>query len=272
MCKLGWSCAGFTALLVLSSAPPLRAQWVRYPTAGMPRKADGTPNLAAPAPKKDGKPDLSGIWAAEKNRPCPPAGCDDMEIGQEFLNIGWSLKGGLPYQPWAADLVKTRTARHGQDDPGSHCLPTGIVMMHTTPLLKKIVQLPGLIAILNERNTAYRQIFTDGRPLENDPQPTWNGYSTGKWVGNTLVVESNGFREGVWLDRGGSPLTEAGKITERFRRVNFGRMEIELTVNDPKAYRSSWTIKLNQNLVPDTELLDYVCLENEKDMQHLTGK
>jgi hypothetical protein len=144
--------------------------------------------------------------------------------------------------------------------------------MHTDLLMRKIVQIPGAVLIINERNTTYRQIFTDGRPLPVDPQPTWNGYSSGKWVGDTLVVESNGFRDGLWLDHNGSPMTDAAKLTERIRRVNYGRLEIELTVDDPKAYTAPWTVKLNQVLSLDTELLDYVCLENEKDIPNLVGK
>jgi hypothetical protein len=134
------------------------------------------------------------------------------------------------------------------------------------------VQTRGLVLILNEREAMYRQIFTDGRPLPVDPQPSWTGYSTGKWEGDTLVVESSGFRDGLWLDANGSPLTESGKITERIRRVNFGMLEIEITVNDLKAYTSPWTVKLTQLLAPDTELLDYFCSENEKDGPHLVAK
>ena len=250
-----------------------QAQWVHYPTAGLPRNADGKPNLSAPTPRTaDGKPDLSGIWEVVHNRPCPPEGCADMWIPEEFLNIGWSLKAGLPYQPWAAAIVKQRVAENRAHDPNSKCLPTGIVRMYTTPLFRKIVQTRGLVLILNEREAMYRQIFTDGRPLPVDPQPSWTGYSTGKWEGDTLVVESSGFRDGLWLDANGSPLTESGKITERIRRVNFGMLEIEITVNDLKAYTSPWTVKLTQLLAPDTELLDYYCSENEKDGPHLVAK
>jgi len=192
-----------------------------------------------------------------------------MRIGREFLNIGWSLTGGLPYQPWAAELVKKRMALNGQEDPSSHCMPNGVVKGLTTPLFRKFVQTPGILIILSEVNASYRQIFTDGRPLPEDPQPSWNGYSIGKWEGDTLVVHSTGFRDGMWLDRNGSPLTSAAKITERFRRPNFGKLEIELTVDDPKAYTAPWTVKLNQFIKLDTDLLDYYCLENEKDMKHL---
>jgi hypothetical protein len=144
--------------------------------------------------------------------------------------------------------------------------------MLTDGLLKKIVQVPGLMTILSERNATYRQIFTDGRPLPADPNPSWNGYSSGKWEGDTLVVETVGFRDDSWLDAVGSPLTSAGKMTERFRRTSFGKLEIEITVDDPKVYTKAWTIKLNQPIVVDTELLDYICLENEKDTSHLVGK
>ena len=260
------------ASIMLLAIAPLGAQWLHYPTDGVPRTKDGQPNLSAPVPRAaDGKPDLSGIWDVEHNRPCPPDGCDDMPIPQEFLNIGWSLREALPYQSWANQVVKTRTGNNGKDDPASRCLPEGVMKLHTTPFFKKMVQTPGLLVILYERTVSYRQIFTDARPLPVDPNPSWVGYSTGKWEGDTLVVRTAGFRDGLWLDRRGSPLTEAGTMTERFRRVNFGRLEIEITVDDPKAYTKPWTVKLNQNIVLDTDLLDYVCLENEKDVPHLVG-
>jgi len=270
--KMRFLCSLFIAALLLTAAPA-SAQWLNYPTAGVPRTPSGAPNLNAPAPRTaDGKPDLSGIWLPEENRPCPPFNCDDMLTPQEFWDAGWGLKGGLPYQAWAADLVKKRGEAFGQGDPTAHCLPGGIMKLHSDPLLRKIVQVPGLLVILNERNASYRQIFTDGRPLPEDPQPSFIGYSSGKWDGDTLVVETNGFRDGVWLDRKGSPLTEAGKITERFRRPSYGKLEVEFTVNDPKAYTAPWTIKLNQRIKLDTELLDYICLENEKDVPHFVGK
>ena len=241
------------------------AQWLQYPTPGVPRLPDGSPNLNSPAPRTpDGKPDLSGIWDIEHNKPCPPGGCADMYIGEEFLDIGWSIHG-LPYQPWAAEVTKKRTEDNGMADPISHCLPGGIVKGLTIPLFRKIIQIPGLVVILNELGSSYRQIFTDGRPLPVIDQPTFNGYSVGKWEGDTLVVETTGFKDQMWLDRNGSPLTDAAKITERFHRINLGKLEIEITVDDPKAYTKPWTVKLNQLIVLDTELIDYICLENEKD-------
>lgn len=260
-----------TAMCVALAAP-VCAQWLNYPTAGIPRLPNGKPNLAAPPPRTaDDKPDLSGIWAWEDNRACPPDGCPDAKIGQEFLNIGWSLKGGLPYQPWAADLVKARRAANAKDDPQSHCLPRGALRVLTDSMLKKMVQTPGLLVILSERDAAYRQIFTDGRPLPVDPAPSWNGYSSGKWEGDTLVVHTIGFRDGLWLDSAGSPMTEGAKMTEKFRRPKFGTLEIEITVDDPKAYTAPWTVKLTQPLVVDTDLLDYICLENERDSRHFVG-
>jgi hypothetical protein len=262
-------------LVVMSTliATPLAAQWLQYPTAGVPKLPDGSPNLEAPTPRTaDGKPDLSGMWEPEKNRPCPPDGCPDMEVPQEFVNIGWSLNAGPPYQPWAAEIRESRMDQNGKDDPVSRCLPGGIVKLHTTPQLRKIVQVPGVLITLNEMDATYRQIFTDGRPLPEVGMPSFKGYSSGTWQGDTLVVETTGFPDGIWLDRSGSPLTDAARITERFRRVNFGRMEIELTIHDPKAYTRPWTFRLIHKIVLDTELLDYICVENEKDAPHLVGK
>jgi len=271
-CTLPLRSAVALAILLIVSTPAA-AQWLHYPTAGVPKKPDGSPDLNAPTPRTaDGKPDFTGLWAPEKTRPCPPGGCLDMEVGEEFFNIGWTLKEGLPYQPWAADLVKSRKEQNGKDDPVSRCFPMGIIKLHTTPQMRKMIQIPGLIIILNEQDASYRQIFTDGRPLPVDPDPSWNGYSTGKWDGDTLVVQSIGFRDDMWLDRGGSPMTSAAKITEKFHRVNYGRLELEVTVDDPKAYTKPWTIKLTEFLELNTDLIDNICRENEKDEPHMVGK
>ena len=258
--------------LGLAAAIPAGAQWLNYPVPGVPRTKTGAVDMTAPAPRVGGKPDFSGIWEAEDNRPCPAGGCHDMKVGQEFVNIGWSLKGGLPYQPWAAELTKQRTSENRLHDPMSRCLPPGIVRLHTHALMRKIVQTPTLVAILNEQSVWYRQIMMDGRPLPVDPLPTWNGYSVGKWDGDTLVAESNGFRDDLWLDANGSPMTASAKISERFRRPDFGHLEIALTVDDPKAYTRPWTVILKQTIVADSDLLDYVCQENERDVNHLVGK
>jgi hypothetical protein len=262
----------FAAVLLLTFASS-DAQWLDYPTAGVPKTPSGLPNLGAPTPRtSDGKPDLSGIWQAENTHPCPPEGCADMRFSDEFLDFGASIKGGLPYQPWALALMKARKEQLGKDDQETKCLPSGVPRLHLHPTLRKFLQSPGLLIMLSERNTTFRQIFTDGRPLPADPQPTWNGYSSGKWDGDTLVIQTNGLRDGLWLDRNGSPLTDAAKVTEKFHRINYGNMEIEVTIEDLKAYTKSFTVKLNQFIVLNTELLDDVCSENEKDASHLVGK
>ena len=248
------------------------AQWINHPTAGIPRTADGKPNLSAPAPRTpQGKPDFSGMWVAADPLPCDGINrvCGDLAISVQFGNLGVGLKDGVPYQPWA--LAKTKN-KGLTDDPYTNCLARGGPRMHLLPTMKKLVQTPSLIVILDEYNASFRQIFTDGRPLPVDPQPTWNGYSTGRWEGDTLVVDSIGYRDDQWLDARGSPLTEVGKVTERFRRPNLGNLEIEVTINDPKAYTRPWTATIRQTAVLDTELLDLICLENEKDVQHLTVK
>lgn len=240
------------------------AQWLKYPTAGVPRLPDGTINLKAPAPRMaDGKPDLSGIWYLHFDA-CGPFGCADYQAGPEFFNFGAKLAGGPPYLPWAAALVKEREAQLAKDDPIGLCRPGGLFRFHTFPPPRKVVQLPNLMLILSERDVTYRQVFIDGRPLPVDPEPTWNGYSVGRWEGDALVVQTNGLRDGTWIDRRGSPLTAAARVTERFSRINIGRLDIEVTIDDPKAYSRPWTVTLNQDLAVDTELLDYHCTDNEK--------
>jgi hypothetical protein len=260
------------AVLVAIATTTVSAQWLNYPTPGIPRLADGKPNLSASAPRtREGTPDLSGIWQLEA-APSPSDSPADYPAGVEFRNMGARLKGGLPYQPWAAALAKQRTADLGKDDPVSYCRPAGAIRLLTYPPYRKIIQTPGVLVILSERDVTFRQIFTDRRPLPVDPNPSWNGYSTGRWEKDTLVVETIGFHDGIWLDRNGSPMTDAARMTERFRRVNLGKLETEITIDDPKAYTKPWTVTLTHVLIPDTELLEYYCLENEKDVTHLVGR
>ncbi|HEX4278669.1 MAG TPA: hypothetical protein VHZ74_25110, partial [Bryobacteraceae bacterium] len=260
-----------TAALLAAACLPVFGQWFHYPTRGIPKTRSGAPNLEAPAPRTaDHKPDLSGLWAAPR-RPCPPDGCADQMIGAQFLDIGFGVKGGLPLQPWAAAILKERTAQNGKDDPTSRCLPGSPVQMHTSPFLRKIIQTPDVLVLMSENSAIYRQIFTDNRPLPEDPWPYWFGYSSGKWEGDTLVVHTNGFRDGLWLDRNGTPMTDAAKMTERFRRPSYGRLEIEITIDDPKAYTAPFTVTVKQTLAVDTELVDSSCLENEKDWPHMVG-
>jgi hypothetical protein len=257
--------------LALAMAAPICAQWLDYPTAGVPRLPNGEPNLSAPAPRTaDGHPDLSGLWIIE-SRGGGPADAFGANRTAQFWDIDAGNPERLPYQPWAADLRKARMAENSKTSPGIRCLPIGIIQMHTVPFPWKLVQVPGYIAILHERE-GQRQIFTDGRPVLTDAQPAWLGYSTGKWEGDTLVVQTTGFRDGLWADNNGTPLTGAAKLTERFRRPNFGRLEIEVTVDDPKAYTKPWTVKLNESIMVDTDMLEYYCAEGERDSSHILGR
>jgi len=248
------------------------AQWLDHPTAGVPKTPSGTPNLGAPAPRTaDGHPDLSGIWEADNTAPCPSYGCPDLRLSHDFLDIGQSI-GGLPYTPASAALVKARMAANDKDDPASACLPTGTPRMHIFPILRKYVETPGLLVILEERNKAMRQIFTDGRALPVHPKPAFYGYSSGHWEGDTLVVETSGLRDGMWLDRNGSPMTSQAHVTERFHRVNYGNMDIAITVDDPGAYTKPWTVHIAQFLVINTEIMEQICVENERDSRHFTDR
>ena len=224
------------------------AQWIHEPTRGIPRTADGKPDLAAPAPRTaDGKPDLSGIWTLS-----PPSG----GVGQ--------LKPS-EIKPWAEEIHKQRVEDLGKDRPGEQCLPGGDFEGPT-----KFVQTPSLIVMLNE-DFSYRQIFLDGRELPKDPNPAWMGYSVGHWDGDTLVVESTGYNERTWLDDG-YPHSENMRVTERIRRSDFGHLAIEATFSDPAVYGRPWTAKTSGVYTADTELLEYVCAENEKDRVHSVGK
>ena len=260
-------------LLLCPLSEHVRGQWLNYPTAGVPRTADGKPNLNAPSPRAaDGKPDLSGLWVMQTRREGNPnfPGCD--AVSDEFVNIAVSRSGGLPYQAWARDLVKARQSEQRVNDPMSRCIPIGPVRLHTWNGPRKLVQTPGLLIVMNEPDTSFRQIFTDGRPLPQEPNPSWNGYSSGRWEGDTLVVHTSGLRDRMWLDATGNPITDAARITERFRRPDFGHLEIVITVDDPKAYTQPWTITLSQVIKLDTDLLDYVCADNEKDASRLSSK
>jgi hypothetical protein len=262
----------------LFASSELAAQWLNYPTAGVPRKADGKVNMAAPTPRMaNGKPDLSGIWAtAEPNRGAgrgtqPPANAADapadartIAASRQMRDIGIDLPGGLPYQPWLIPIVKERTANEAIDDPHIRCLPDNFLRAYGLPHLLKFVHSPQLLVVLNEMNAGYRQVFTDGRPLPKDPNPSWQGYSSAKWSGDTLVIDTIGLRDDTWIDWNGSVLTEAAKVREEIRRPDFGHLEITVTVDDPKAYTKPWTVTLKQRIVVDAELIDEICLENEK--------
>ncbi len=301
--------AAVAVLFTVIIPSTLLAQWPSYPTPNVPKLADGKPNMEGPVPRTAwDKPDLSGIWMFQGTRgprrgapgvagsgpgpaappsatapaPAPPPGPPPTGgLGQgsrppgisEFFDIGSTVPGGLPFTPWAAALRKERKENNNKDNPDAHCLPLGLTQLHMHPQARKMIELPNLIVILYEAQGGVRQIFMDGRPLpNNDPDPWWYGYSIGHWDGDTLVVETTGFRDDVWLDVEGSPLTNTGKMTERFRRVDFGHLEIQITVEDPKAYTRPWTVTMHQRLLLNSELIEFICNENEKSDAHLVGK
>jgi hypothetical protein len=271
---------GLLVLVVaIVCAPAVGAgQWLKLPTPDVPKKADGTPNLAAPTPRQpDGKPDFSGIWhATNLNRCGNRAGAEQfiecgIEIGGSALagDLGRDLPGGLPYRPHAAALFKARHADDSRDDPHVRCLPDNPPRAWTLPHLTRAIHTPKLLALLYEVNAMYRQIHIDGRPLPEDMTPAWNGYSTARWEGDTLVVQTAGFRDDLWIDTWGSPMSDAGKMTERITRPNYGTLDIELTIDDPKNYTRPFTVKLAQHIELNTELVDEFCAEGEKSYERM---
>jgi hypothetical protein len=244
---------------VLVGALPASAQWFKLATPGTPRMPNGRPNLTAPTPRgPDGKPSLNGIWQMN---------------GKYLQNIAADMKPGeVPYQSWAEQLFNSRqNGAGGRQDPAAKCIP-GMPKLDALPYPFKIIEAPGMVMMLFEGFTTFRQIFTDGRELPKDPNPAWFGYSVGKWEGDDWVVNTIGIKESTWLDNAGRPHSDALHLIERFQRHDFGHMDILLTIDDPKAYTKPWTVKEDVRLIPDTELLEYVCVENEKDYGHLIGK
>jgi hypothetical protein len=243
-----------TAILLPAS---VSAQWLHYPTPGIPRTADGKPDLAAPAPRTAaGKPDLSGIWR--------------ISGGFKYL-LDLAADGiQVPFQPWAEKLYNERKANNGRDDPEARCLPQGIPKMTYLPYPQKFINAPGMLVILYEANNLFRQVFMDGRELPKDPNPTWLGYSVGHWDQDTLVIDSNGFSDRMWFDTQGHPHTDALHVTERFQRRDLGHIDLEVTIDDPGAYTRPWTVGLKMQLAADTELLEFVCID--RDAQHFFDK
>jgi hypothetical protein len=254
-------------------------QWLNYPDPRIPRTKDGKPNLSAPAPRLNGRPDLSGLWEAE---PTPrseldrglPRGFFDLQIdvpnvSKYAVNLLWDFKPEEdPSRPETLALLRQRGESSGRDLPSSRCLPNS---MPLTPLMLpfKIVQTPQQMVMLFEHYDPARQIYTDGRALPKNPDPSWMGYAMGKWQGGTLVIESAGFNGKTWLDAAGHPRSESARMIERYRRPDFGHMEIDLTIDDPKYYTRPFTVKLPFHLIPDSDVLEAVCAENEKDVVHL---
>jgi hypothetical protein len=263
------------AIMLAGGLTYAHAQWLNYPDARTPRTKDGKPNLTAPAPRLNGKPDLSGLWQAEKT----PAREYESVLGKEFsalqvdtyditkhvLNVFWGLKPEEePLRPEGVAIMKQRSTLQY---PHANCLP-GSIPLALLVFTFKIIQTPQEIAMLTESDLP-REIHTDGRPLPEDPNPTWMGYSVGRWEGDTLVVDTAGLNDKGWIDAFGHPRSESMHITERYRRRDFGHMDLEITFNDPKYYTRPFSLKTGLSLIPDSDLLEYVCNENEKDRPHL---
>jgi hypothetical protein len=248
------------AILIMLSVP-VYAQWTKVPASAIPRTPDGKPNLSAPAPRlPDGKPDFSGVWQ-------PPTGY--------LRNLALDLKDDVPFQPWAKALYDERAAgKFWREEPDANCLPQGVPKVLLAPAPWRIVQTPGIVFFVHEAFNLWWQAFMDGREVvvNADTTPTWHGYSTAKWDGDTLVVDSRGFNGKVWLDQLGKPSTEALHVTTRFTRKTFGTMDIGITIDDPKAYTKPWSVSVPVRLAANTELMEFICLENEKDVVRPPGK
>jgi hypothetical protein len=263
------------------SATVVHAQWLDQKDKGIPRLKDGKPNLSAPAPRtSDGKPDFTGVWESRASEPGearrvirdpnqvdPAVNLDN--ASKYFMNIFADNKAADEImRPEAAALLKTRLQAMGTTSPSSHCLPAGVPFaMLITPF--KMVQTPIEIVVLPEDNNPPRQIYLDGRKLPRDPDPSWMGYSVGQWQGDTLVVDTIGFNDKTWLDALGHPHTESMHLTERYRRTDFGHMQVEITVDDSKMYARPFTVTVPMALIPDSDVFESVCAENELDRAHV---
>jgi len=249
------------ATVTIAIAPVARAQWDPYPWKGMPRTPDGKIDLNAPTPKTSyGKPNLSGFWMPENPT-------------KHLLDLSADLPpNSVPFKPQARALYQERIDNNGKDHPGARCLPSGIPEKDNIPDGLKVVQTEDLTLVLHESRTIYRQIFTDGRPLPKNPQPAWMGYSIGHWDKDTFVVETIGQNGRTWLDMKGLPGTEALHVTERFSRPRIGHMDVAVTIDDPQAYTKPWTVNLAWRLEPDTDLIESICEENNRDPGHMIGK
>jgi hypothetical protein len=273
----------FTGITVIGALTCAHAQWLNHTDPKIPRTRDGKPNLSAPAPRaSNGKPDLSGMWAtdstprAEMERLYGPLGTfavpgdDPLEFNKYMINIMADFKReDDPLRPEFAPLLKRRSEdRAANENPTARCLPMGVPWVYGIPDPYKMIQTPGLTLMIFE-GEPIRQIYTDGRKHTKDPEPAWYGYSIGKWENDTFVVDSVGFKDRTWLDAFGHPHSEDLHIVERFHRRDFGHMELQVNLEDPKVYTKPVTVKYTQSLVPDTDLLEYICNENERDRAHL---
>ena len=256
--------------LVVLLGVPLAAQWLNLPTPGIPRTRDGKPDLSAAAPKTSGgKPDFSGMWIPRDILPCNAndrgVQCTELPLTPQLVNFAAGIKDGLPYQPWAADLFKSRSKDVAYIDPHMRCMPPNFPRAWAFPETMKIFQTPAQLVVLHEWNASYRQIFFDGRKLPEDMVPTWSGYSVAHWEGDTLVVDVIGFNDKTWLAGTGTFHTDALHITERYTRVDKDQIDYEVTMEDPNVLTKPWTLRSTLMLREGTRLQEYPCTENNLD-------
>lgn len=258
-----------TVVAVTGLLVPTYAQW-NHLDQRTPRARDGKPILTAPAPELNGKPDLSGLWQAP-----PPTGgsgrgafdvqSDASDIGDIHRNVFYEIK--REEEPLKPEAIAIVSKRRGEPQPQARCLPMGAPSFMMVRAFKTI-QTPRELIMIGETPDPPRQIYLDGRGLPKDPDPTWLGTSVGKWEGDTLVVQTTGFKEEGWLDNAGHPRSEHMLITERYRRRDFGHLDLEIQYDDPKYYTRPFTNKTTLHLIPDSDIIEYVCMENEKDREH----
>ncbi|MDG2175899.1 MAG: hypothetical protein P8M72_07205 [Gammaproteobacteria bacterium] len=260
-------------LLALCLVPfHLSAQWIGYPTANVPRNADGSVDMQAPSPlMSSGRPNLSGIWISDRTPEGEETPSDGFRLSssRQMANLGVDLPDGLPYQDWLIPIVEERTNNLAINDPHIRCIPDNFLRAYGLPHMLKFVHTPKIILVLNEMNAGYRQVFTDGRALPDSPTPSFQGYSTANWSGDTLIIDTIGVRDDTWIDWNGSVITENAKVREEITRLDYGHLEIKVTVDDPVAYTEPWSATLTQRLVVDAELIDEICLENERFVEHM---
>lgn len=265
-----------STLVLLAATLPLAAQWLDYQDPRIPRTKDGKPNLAAPAPRLNGKPDLSGVWQADRTPltefqrvlgdETTSVQVDLNDVTKYMINVFWDVKPTeQPLRPEAEAVLKQR---RGIDFITSQCLPGGVPAGFLVEPFK-IIQAPRQLTMISGIGDPTRQIYTDGRSLPRDPQPTWMGYSVGHWQGDVLAVETAGITERSWLDAFGHPRSQSMRIRELYRRLYFGHMDLEITFEDPAYYTHPFSIKVKLNLLPETDVMEYVCTDNEKDRAHV---
>ena len=261
-------------VIVVALSASIAAQWPKYTAPGVPRNEKGEVQMDAPTPRMaNGKPDLSGNWVRfrgegglARGRGAAPVADQGTPPIATFFELGANMSGGLPFTPWGSEVRKRREAANAKDNPDALCLPMGITQFHMHSQPRKMMQTPHLLAIMYEANYGQRYIYTDGRalPAQGEPQPWWYGYSVGRWEGDELVVETNNLRDEGWLDVRGSPLTDQARIIERIRRPTYGKVEIDITIEDPKAYSKPFTVRVNQQIAPDEEIIEFICNENQQ--------